>query len=79
MTYKINAVFLETGRPKAFCKLCAWLHSEMESGLFTVSQLHKQMKTSIGDDIPVYHKKYLKQAIERHYGSSLFIKSRTQE
>ena len=45
----------------------------MESGVFTVGQLHEQMKTLVGDDLPVCHEKYLKQALDRHYGSSLFI------
>lgn len=45
----------------------------MESGVYTVSQLHEQMKTIVSDDLPVYHEKYLKQALERHYGNSIFI------
>ena len=35
----------------------------MESGVYTVSQLHEQMKTLVDDDLPVYHEKYLKQAL----------------
>jgi hypothetical protein len=45
----------------------------MESGVYTVSQLHEQMKTLVDDDLPVYHEKYLKQALERHYGNSIFV------
>ncbi len=45
----------------------------MESGVYTVSQLHEQMKTLVDDDLPVYHEKYLKQALERHYGNIIFI------
>ena len=45
----------------------------MESGVYTVSQLHEQTKKLAGDDLPVYHERYLKQALEKHYGNSLFI------
>ena len=31
------------------------------------------MKTLVADDLPVYHEKYLNQALERHYGNSIFI------
>ena len=45
----------------------------MESGVYTVSQLYDQMKTIAGDDTPVYHERYLKEALERYYGDSIFI------
>lgn len=64
---------MDSSKEKAFYKLCGWFDSEMESGVYTVSQLHEQMKTLVGDDLPVYHEKYLKQALERHYGNSIFI------
>ena len=79
INYSPKLYFQKSGRPvdnskeKAFYKLCRWLDSEMESGVFTISQLHEQMKTLVGDDLPVYHEKYFKQALKRHYGSSLFI------
>ena len=60
---------MDSYKEKAFYKLCGWFDSEMESGVYTVSQLHEQMKTFVGDDLPVYHEKYLKQALERHYGN----------
>ena len=31
------------------------------------------MKTIVGDDIPVYHERYLKEALEKYYGDSIFI------
>lgn len=45
----------------------------MESGVYTINQLQEQMATLAGDELPVYHQKYLKQALEKHYGNSLFI------
>ena len=64
---------MDSSKESAFYKLCEWFDSEMESGVYTVSQLHEQMKTLAGDDLPVYHERYLKQALEKHYGNSIFI------
>ena len=71
--------FQKPGRPvdgskeNAFHQFCGWLDSELESGVYTVGQLHEQMKTIVGDDIPVYHERYLKEALEKYYGDSIFI------
>ena len=53
---------MDSSKESAFYKLCEWFDSEMESGVYTVSQLHEPMKTLAGDDLPVYHERYLKQA-----------------
>ena len=62
---------MDSSKESAFYKLCEWFDSEMESGVYAVSQLHEQMKTLAGDDL--HHEKYLKQALEKHYGNSIFI------
>ena len=64
---------MDTSKESAFYKLCEWFDSEMESGVYTVNQLHEQMKTLAGDDLPVYHERYLKLALEKHYDNSIFI------
>ena len=64
---------MDSSKENAFYQLCGWLDSEMESGVYTVSQLHEQMKSIVGNDLPVYQERYLKQALERHYGESIFI------
>ena len=45
----------------------------MESGVYTVRQLHEQMITLVGADHPVYHEKYLKEPLKRYYGETIFI------
>ena len=64
---------MDSCKEDAFYKLCGWLDSEMESGLYTVSQLHEQMKSMLGDDVPVYHERYLKESLQRYYGDGILF------
>lgn len=64
---------MDSLKENAFYQLCGWLDREMESGVYTVRQLHEQMKTIVGDDHPVYHEKYLKELLKRYYGETIFI------
>jgi len=52
-----------SSKENVFYKLCRGFDSKTKCGVYTVSQLH---------DLPVYHVKYLKQALEKHYGNSIF-------
>ena len=64
---------MDSLKENVFYQLCGWLDREMESGVYTVRQLHEQMKTIVGDDHPVYHEKYLKELLKRYYGETIFI------
>ena len=41
---------MDSSKESAFYKLCEWFDSEMEIGVYTVSQLHEQMKSLAGDE-----------------------------
>ena len=41
---------MDGSKESAFYKLCEWFDSEMEIGVYTVSQLHEQMKSLAGDE-----------------------------
>lgn len=49
------------------------MDKELESGVYTVSELHSQMKLLVSDDTPVYQMRYLKDSIQKYYGDRIFI------
>lgn len=71
--------FQKPGRPvdsskeNAFYQLCGWMDSELESGVYTISDLHNKMKEMVGEESPVYQERYLKDNLQKYYGESIFI------
>ncbi len=66
---------MDSLKENAFYQLCGWLDREMESGVYTVKQLHEQTKTIVGDDHHVYHDRYLKESLKKYlyYGETIVI------
>ena len=69
----------KSGRPvdnsleSSFYQLCRWIDQNMESGVYSISQLHEKMQTIAGECHPVYGVKYLKEKLKSHYGNDIFI------
>ena len=45
----------------------------MEIGLYTLSVLHEKMRSTVGDNTPVYHERYLKESLQKNYGNSILF------
>ena len=45
----------------------------MESGLYTLSELHEKMRSMVDDNTPVYHERYLKESLQKYYGNSILF------